>query len=363
MRKIATLFILSASTFLAPAQSLPIQNWIKPTDSHIQYVGRISFQNPEAPSFTFPGIQINTGFTGTSIKMVAKPQSGYFMAQVDGCTPYKLSFNAPMDSVVTVAAALPQGEHQLKLMYVTEGYDLKPEFRGFALDEGAHLTDAPALPERRIEFIGNSITCGYGVEMTDQNQPFTYESENHYYTYAALTARNLKAQHVAVARSGIGVYRNYAGPKTGSENNMNDCYTQTLLYQTDCPWDFSRYTPHVVCINLGTNDTSTQPYDKKLLYQGYEKLYRQVRSHYPHSKIVFLAGSMLNGESLKDVRDALNKLVEMVNQSGDTEVSRFDFTPQDGSLLYGASWHPSIWQQEKMAGELTAYLRTLMSWF
>jgi hypothetical protein len=32
-------------------------------------------------------------------------------------------------------------------------------------------------------------------------------------------------------------------------------------------------------------------------------------------------------------------------------------------LGYGAKWHPSKWQQEKMAGELIAYLRGLMKWF
>ena len=347
----------------AQAQTLPLKNWVKPTDKHIQYVGRISFQNPESPVFTFPGVQINTGFTGTSIRMVAKPMSGYFMAQVDGCDPFKVSFRAPKDSVVTLAVALPQGEHQLKLMYVIEGYEFRPEFRGFVLDEGAHLTDAPALPQRKIEFVGNSITCGYGVEVSDASFPFEYETENHYYTYAALTARNLNAQHVAVARSGIGVYRNYGGKKEGDENNMNDCYGQTLLYDTTCPWDFSRFTPDVVCVNLGTNDTSTQPYDTRLLYQGYEKLYRQIRSHYPSAKLVFLTGSLLNGEALKDVKDALDKLVKETQKAGEKEIYRFDFTPADGSLLYGASWHPSYWQQEKMAGELTAYLRSLMKWY
>ena len=144
---------------------------------------------------------------------------------------------------------------------------------------------------------------------------------------------------------------------------MNDCYGQTLLYDTTCPWDFSRFTPDVVCVNLGTNDTSTKPYDTKLLYQGFEKLYHQIRGHYPGAKLVFLTGSLLNGDGLKDVKNALDKLVKETQKAGEKEIYRFDFTPADGSLLYGASWHPSIWQQEMMAGELTAYLRALMKWY
>ena len=61
--------------------TLPIQGKVIPADdSHIQYVGRICFQNPQRPRFTFPGVQINARFTGTSLRMLAKPKSGYFMA-------------------------------------------------------------------------------------------------------------------------------------------------------------------------------------------------------------------------------------------------------------------------------------------
>lgn len=56
-------------------------------------------------------------------------------------------------------------------MYVIEGLFRKPEFRGFVLDKGCQLIEAPALPERKIEFIGNSITCGYGVESINMSDP------------------------------------------------------------------------------------------------------------------------------------------------------------------------------------------------
>ena len=45
---------------------------INPTDKHIQYVGRICFDNPMRPRFTFPGVQINARFTGTSLKISAR---------------------------------------------------------------------------------------------------------------------------------------------------------------------------------------------------------------------------------------------------------------------------------------------------
>ena len=100
--------------------------WIEPSDENIQYVGRVNFQNPDAPSFTYPGVQINARFEGTSLKMKAKPMSGYFMVQIDGSQPFKVSFNAPKDSVVTLATALRNENHEVRIMYAIEGYQRIP---------------------------------------------------------------------------------------------------------------------------------------------------------------------------------------------------------------------------------------------
>lgn len=348
----------------ATAQTLaPEGTWVKPSDENIQFVGRVDFQNPDSPSFTYPGVQINARFEGTSLKMKAKPMSGYFMVQIDGSRPYKVSFNAPKDSVVTLATALPDGSHEVRIMYAIEGYQRVPEFRGFGLDEGCKLLPPPALPERKIEFIGDSMTCGYGVETTDEKEGFSDETENHYYTYAALTARALKAQHVVVARSGIGIYRNYNGPKTGNADCMPRVYDRTLFGNENLKWDFAQYTPDVVCVNLGTNDVSTDPYDKTMLENAYRDFYYTLRANYPDAKIVFLSGCALAGRRLEHIQFAMDAVVRQARLKGDEKVFRFDMSSQDGKLGYGANWHPSLWQQEKMAGELTSYLRGLMKWF
>ena len=194
--------------------------------------------------------------------------------------------------------------------------------------------------------------------------PFEYETENHYLTYAQLTCRALDAVAHVVARSGIGVYRSYGGPKAGTpENVMTTEYEYTNLYDRSEHWDFSRYQPQLVCINLGTNDLSTNNYDVRLLKAAYQRFLKQVRGHHPKAKIVYLCGSMLNGKELEIARRTLNEVVGEAQKQGDKEVYRFDFTPQTGDILYGASWHPSKWQHEKMAAELTAYLRQLMQWF
>ena len=376
MKKSLFIVALALVCQLAAAhETLPIKGTIvSPTDKHIQYTGRISFTNPERPAFNYPGIQITAAFEGTSLKMIAKPGSGYYMAQIDEAEPFKVSFMEKRDSVVTLATALPDGRHLVRLMYIIEGYELYPEFWGFVLDKDRTLVDAPALPSRKVEFIGNSITCGYGNEGLNKFEHYDYATENHYLSYAALTTRALNAQHWVVARSGIGAYRNYGEAKTGSPRSCMPVQYEYTGYAYDLKlrdeptflrekWDFSRYQPDVVCINLGTNDLSTNNFDVKLLKQGYQRLLKMVREHNSKAKIVFLCGSMLNGKELEIAQQLLDEVTAEANKAGDKEVYRFNFTPQNGDLGYGNDWHPSVWQHEKMAAELAAFLRALMHWF
>ena len=364
-----SVFAFLYSLFISPAGAQVV---VKPTDPCIQYVGRISFQNPERPAWNYPGVQIISAFEGTSAKLVCKPGSGYFMAQVDEAEPFKVAFRGERDSVVTLCTALPRGQHTLRLMYCIEGYEMLPEFWGFIFDGPACMP--PSLPARTIEFIGNSITCGYGNEANGASDHFQYETENHYYSYAQLCARQLQARAHIVARSGIGAYRHYNGPKTGTPSTNMDKQYEYTNYVTDASlrqqnsfnaqrWDFGRFRPDVVCINLGTNDLSTNNYDVKLFQQGYWELLQMVRRHNPQAKIVLLCGSMLGGKELDVAKKALNDIAEKAKKAGDENVFRMDFSPSTGALRYGADYHPSLWQHQQMAAELTAFLRPLMQWF
>ena len=374
-KRLLTLMMALSALTASAIVTVPVKGTIiSPTDPNIRYIGRISFTNPERPAWNFPGIQIMAAFEGTSLRMMAKPQSGYFMAQIDQAEPFKVAFRGERDSVATLATALSEGCHLVRLMYIMEGYEYFPEFWGFVLDQGRKLVEAPPFPSRKIEFIGNSITCGYGNEGLCKEEHFDYATENHYYSYASIAARHLEAQHWVVARSGIGAYRNYGEPKTGSPDScMPVQYEYTgYAWKSDLrneptflreKWDFSRFQPDVVCINLGTNDLSTNNYDLALLKAGYQKLLGMVRQHNPQAKIVFLTGSMLQSQELLEARRLLDEVTAEARKAGDSEIYRFDLSPIEGEEWYGNDWHPNIYQDEKMADELTAYLRKLMNWF
>ena len=90
------LFTIHFSLFTTIAlarETQPIQGTVvSAANQYIQYTGRISFTNPEHPAWNYPGTQIIAAFEGTSLKMIAKPGSGYYMAQIDQAEPFKVSF-------------------------------------------------------------------------------------------------------------------------------------------------------------------------------------------------------------------------------------------------------------------------------
>ena len=62
-------------------------------------------------------------------------------------------------------------------------------------------------------------------------------------------------------------------------------------------------------------------------------------------------------------KDVVDEVTTEAHKAGDKEVYRFDMAPINSNEFYGNDWHPNIYQDEKMANELTPYLRKLMNWF
>lgn len=335
------------------------RTFVKATDSRIVVVGR-TLSRGNALVWTYPGVQFHAVFEGTSVALRTKPECGFFVVQIDDGEPFKVESGT--DSIISLADGLAPDQHRLAVTYAVEGLLFKPELHGLLLDAGCSLAARPELPSRRLEFIGNSITCGYGIEDTVGMKRFSYSTQNYWLTYEALVSRALGAQCQVVARSGIGIYRNCNGKRTGDAATMQALYPFTLFGTSGTRWDFSRYQPDVVCVNLGTNDTTSPGYDANLLAAAFKKFVRTLRGHYPQAKIVLLTGTMLSGRRLSDVKRAQQFAVDDAHSRGDNAVYRFDFTPDDDSLGYGTHKHPSMRRHARMAEELLPFLRKITGW-
>ena len=75
-----------------------------------------------------------------------------------------------------------------------------------------------------IEFIGDSITCTYGVEAPDQTYHFTTAKENFSKSYAYLDAKILDADYSAVALSCHGIVSSYSDGDKWAESLMSLYY-------------------------------------------------------------------------------------------------------------------------------------------
>lgn len=347
---ILLLTALTAAAITCAAQAP--DTLITPDNEHIYYMGRIDKSDPAAYRFTYPGTTAMFDFKGSSLKMEAKPGSGRFVVEIDSMQPLTVNFTAT-DSLITLAENMTDAHHKARITYAIEGYEFIPEFRGFHINHGGSMLANAHRPSMKIEFIGNSITCGYGIEDSIPSNDFSYDTENHTLTYAHLAGRALNADVNIVARSGIGIYRNFGGDRKGTDHTMPSEYDNTMLYRPEVKWDFTQFTPDIICINLGTNDTSLDNYDIAIYEREYRKFLARLRGLYPQAKIVLLTGSMLGGKALDDVKSVLDRIA-----ADNDRVYRFDMSPQTGDLGYGAAYHPSAAQARKMADELIRYLRT-----
>ncbi len=149
-----------------------------------------------------------------------------------------------------------------------------------------------------IEFIGDSITCGYGID-DDQYGYFSTSTENFSKTYAYLTAKELDADFSAVAFSGYGVLSGYTSDgRINSNDTLWHYYDKSAVFPdgSKAYWNFDSFRPDYVVINLGTNDASYcgTRQRREDFYESYYNFIKYVRSKNPDSYIICVLGDMNN---------------------------------------------------------------------
>jgi len=189
------------------------------------YNGRFDFSDPNGPKCAWSGSNVELNFYGTEASVTIKSGGeNWFQAIVDGNPLPPFSVNATT-STVKLVSGLAEGAHHLVLWKRTEASLEKFSSLGLIWFRKASCRTEPL--ERKIEFIGDSITCAYGNEGTSKEQSFTPKNENSYMSYAAITARNLNASANMIAWSGIGLTMNYGGAPGPL---IMDRYPYTLPY-------------------------------------------------------------------------------------------------------------------------------------
>lgn len=388
---------------------------IRPDHKYLQYSGRIDDTDPYAYLFIYPATLVNIRFRGTAIcaclenhrqywnnymgvildgmqsvlclssgeepDTVYDPDAGpaepgSLLADVSGATgadvrnvssrPFaSRQIDVPGEATADVrryvlAENLEDTEHSLMLFKRQDSCHMVL-FRGFELPEGSEILKPFPKPERRMEVYGDSVSAGEVSEavaytgMTDP--PHNGEYSNAWYSYAWQTARRLNAELHDIAQGGIALldgtgYFN-APDLIGMEHVWDKLqYNPAIGEVTD--WNFTRYTPHVVIVAIGQNDSYPEdimkddPEGEKAVAwkRHYKKLIEGIRGKYPQTLIV-LATTILAHDRGWD--DAIGEVCEAI---GDDRTVHFRYK-RNGC---GTPGHVRIGEAEEMAAELAAFI-------
>lgn len=324
-------------------------------EPRVHLVGRV-VKDGERATFAWSGAGAVAAFNGTQVSVQLNDSgSNQFTVVLDGEALPTLDAKAGSNNYL-LAEGLPSARHVVELYRRTEAHLGNTTFEGFSFGPDGTLLAPPVRP-RRLEIVGDSITCGYGNEGADSSCGFSPETENHYLTYGAIAARTLDAELSTVAWSGKGVVFNY---DTDVTDPMPTLYNRVLPSDANSRWDFS-VKPDAVVVNLGTNDFSTDG-DPTLeqFRDGYVGLLQQIRAGAPDAFILCTNGNMLTGSDLDAARVGIHAAVDAFKASGDTKIAAWDMNiPNDSP---GCDWHPSLATHQRMAEALTAELKRHLGW-
>src|SRR5258706_5003899 len=208
--------------------------------AYIQYTGRIDFSNPKLPRFWQPGVYMTFKIKGTGCDIYLNDEilwgknHNYLELVVDGKAK-RLQTKARNDTIRV--DGLPDGIHSITLCKNTEANIGYLEIAGTRCGK---LLKPAAKPARKIEFVGNSITCGAGADPSELpcGKGAWQDQHNAYLSYGPLTARALIAQYHLSAVSGIGLMHSCC--------NMNiimpPVFDKISMRNDTIPWDFIKKT-------------------------------------------------------------------------------------------------------------------------
>ena len=318
----------------------------------IKYTGRIDFTNPTLPRFWQPGVYINIKFKGTDCRIILNDEMlwgknhNYVEIILDG-KEKRIQTKAATDTII-IGETLGAGTHELTIVKNTEANIGYLEFGGIICEK---LLAASANPLRKIEFIGDSITCGASSDTSSVpcGKGVWQDQHNAYLSYGGVTARSLNAQYHINAVSGIGLIHSCCNMKEA----MPQLYDNISMRDDTIQWQFKNYIPDVVTVCLGQNDGVQ---DSAAFCNAYVNFLKKIRTNYPSSKIICLTSPMADA-TLKSFM--IKMITSVVKKMNDKNVSSFFFANQ---YINGCDSHPSVSDHAKIAEELITGIKKVKGW-
>ncbi|WTP27782.1 RICIN domain-containing protein [Streptomyces sp. NBC_00203] len=308
--------------------------------------------------YSWPGVYFEGTVSGTGVGIVLGDSAADYDVQIDGATIATLV--TPGNTTHRING-LPNGTHTVRLVKRNDTPGDTSTFGGFVAAPGGAVLSKPAARNRQIEFIGDSLTVGYGNLSTSRTctSDQLKRNTNTDVSYGALTARQLNADYQINGYSGLGMVRNYNGGRT--DVTYRTFYDRALLNVSGDVWQNpGTWRPQVVVVNLGTNDFSTainpgEPWTPDSLAAAYRSAYgdflQKLRTRYGATTTIVAVGAGPYAEHVQQV-------VKARNDAGDSRVRSWSLD-DSGLDFLGCDWHYSAHDDRLIADRLTSFIAGL----
>ena len=349
-------------------------------ENSVKYLGRTILKGDDlflslsgsGIAFVYEGKGLDLTLLGGGAALVPDNDGNYarMAVYVDDARVYDLQLQAPK-TTLRVAESAEKETHVIRVVKLSECAMSLAAIAPLEIAEGETIKPAPAKA-RKIEFIGDSITCGYGIDDEDPLHPFKTANEDVTRAYAYKTAMALDADYSMFSTSGYGIISGYTGDPTVKMTNqlIPDFYEWMGFSYDNMPgfaapmemaWDFSRFVPDAIVLNLGTNDDSYCQEDENRQQEyadQYVAFLKVIRKHNPGAMIFCVLGLM--GDRLYPwVCKAAKKYSE---ETGDQRITTVHLPEQDEKAGFVCDYHPLESAHHKAADELVPAIRKVMGW-
>jgi Carbohydrate esterase 2 N-terminal/GDSL-like Lipase/Acylhydrolase family len=337
---------------------------IAPSDPRIAYMGRIELSDTRA-RMGFPGVTIRFTYRGPApvLKMSGSSSNCYFNLSCNGWDPVVIRLQPGTNEIALPTGSAPAGGWQIELVRRTESWMGTASFDGLLLPKDCELLPPSPWPERKLLFIGDSVTCGeYNERFPPANDrsPRTTNAER---SYGMLLARWLNAQVQLVSYGGRGLTRNWNG-----DTNVNIVpvfFPRALPDDPASTWDATNYVPDVIVINDGT-DLDSGPMDETKFIDAYAAFVATVRKTFPNAFILLSESPFQTDGSdgrptteREQLLRTLNAVVEQRQHDGDRRVRLVRVGFQPGTPT---DTHPVAFQHEQIARDFLGPIREVTGW-
>ncbi len=304
----------------------------------------------------YPGVTVHLRFRGEGLELRARATSGdaCFDVTIDGGEPRLLRLRVGEGGYALARGLAPRAEHTVALARRTESWQGVCTLENFTLAAGGEWCEAPTLAERRLLFVGDSVTCGEMAGWTPGTvAPFPIAANNALRSYGMLLARRLGAQCHLVSYGGRGVLRDWQGFR--HTVNAPRFFDLALPDDPAAVWDHARYVPDAVGVQLGTNDFNQGVPAESEFVGAYVEFIRRIRRHAPSAWIVVIDSPIVTDQAGVARRSVLRAYLDaVVGQAGDERTVRATLRHYSGVPGNG---HPMGADHVAMADELEPVFR------